>query len=179
MTDIETEYEDTEEESTPQSLIDLIKQDVDDLVNDESTFIPVIGHERTGLAIKYRMPTSGKELDTLARKVERQTKDKYERNLWTAMDTIIILCDGIYVRPPYLDLDDYVMLDPQDEGAPVKIDTRLAGIIGAPEDGTARGVLRKLFGNKETLILNHAERLNRWLNNTKADLTVEVWQLGE
>lgn len=163
----------------PQSLVDLIKADHADLASREDTYIPVIGYEKSGLAIKYRLPETGKVLDDIARKVEREdSKDPYYRNLFTAMDTMIKLCEGIYVKPS--GVEDYVMLDPQEMGVPVKFDDRLAEIIGMPTtiSPPARTVVKKLFDGNEIAIGSHSEKLSRWINNTNADLTLELWQLG-
>lgn len=164
------------EVSAEGSLVDLIQQDLTELSENETVIIPIKGHERSGLAIKYRLPTSGKELDEIARKVERQDKDRWYRNINTAIDTIIALCEGLYVKPQ--GIDDYVMLDPQGSGTPVRFDSRLADIVNLPADATARTVLRKVFGNHELAIVAHAEKLNRWLTDTKADIETEFWQMG-
>lgn len=174
------EFEDQEAPTpfTEPSLVDLIKQDLKELSEAEDVFIPVKGYERTGLRVKYHMPESGKELDNIARKVMREQKDTYSRNLYTAIDTMIYLCDGLYVQPA--DVDEPVELDPQLTGSPVTFDETLAMIVGLDsENPTARQVVRKLFGNNEMAIIAHAEKLNRWLMDTKADLSVELWQMGE
>lgn len=159
------------------SIIDLLKADLQDLTDNAEATIPVVGYEKAGLAVKYHLPETGKQLDSIQRKVNAETKDPYYRNLNSAMDTMILLCEGLYVRPE--GVEDYVMLDPQETGMPVRFDARMAAIVDIPEDSPSRQVLKKVFGNNEMAILNHTERLGRWLNNTKADLVTELWQLGE
>jgi hypothetical protein len=160
------------------SMIDLLKQDLQELTEHQDVYIPISGYEKTGLAVRYRLPENGKELDAIGRKVMREHKDQFSRNLYIAMDTMIVLCLGLYVRPPDL-TDEYVELDPELEGSPVHFDYRLGSILGMDESGTARQVVKKLFGGNELAIINHAEKLNRWLMNTKADLSLELWQVGE
>lgn len=160
-----------------ESIVDLIQADFDELAANVDVFIPIIGYEKSGLAVKYHLPETGKQLDAIARKVNAETKDPYYRNLNTSIDTMILLCDGLYVKPA--EVEDYVMLDPQETGSPVRFDGRTAEIFGAAVDSPARAVVRKIFDSNEMAMLNHAERLARWLNNTKADLTTEIWQLGE
>jgi hypothetical protein len=71
-------------------------------------------------------------------------------------------------------------LDPGDTGTPVMFDQRLAEILGMEGQVTsARQVVRKLFGNNDMAIVAHAEKLNRWLANTRADVSLEIWQQGE
>lgn len=159
------------------SVLDLFNQEFKELADNKEAFIPVAGYGRTGLQVKYHLPESGKELDDIARKVQRETKENYYRNLFIATDTMIHLCSGLYVQPE--DTPEPVMLDPGDTGYPCMFDSRLGEMVGSPIESGARGALRKLFGNNDLAILSHAEKLNRWLQNTKADLTLEVWQMGE
>jgi hypothetical protein len=185
------ETEEPEEEVTssiaPQpSIVDLLRQDLKELEEAEDVFIPIIGYERVGLQVKYRMPESGKQLDEIARRVMREHKDTYSRNLYTAIDTMITLCEGLYVQPQLeVELEQTapdvpVMLDPELSGEPVKFDERLAEALGfGSEVHTARAVLRRTFGNNDLAVIAHAEKLSRWLSNTKANLDMEFWQLGE
>jgi hypothetical protein len=161
------------------SVIDLLKQDVEEISQVEDVYIPVKGYERTGLAIRYHLPERHKELDTIANKVNREFKDNYSRNLHIGIDTMVYLCSGLYVKHPEPGTDEWVELDPQETGEPVHFDTRLAGILGWDDVSTARQVVKRLFGGNELAINVHAERLNRWLANTKADINQEFWQQGE
>lgn len=165
-----------EGEVTGSSLVDLIQSELQELAEVKDVTIPVIGYEKSGLAIKYRMPEGGKELDMIAQKCEREVKERWARNLNIAIDTMIALCEGFYVKP--LDAPEYVMLDPQDAGYPVKFDARMAVILGLTEEAPARQIVKKLFDGNELAVSNHSEKLGRWLNNTKADLEVELWQMG-
>lgn len=161
------------------SLVDLFQQELQEVTETVTVFIKIASLERIGAAVKYRFPENSKVLQQIAEKVMRQTKDEAGRNLYIAMDTMIALCDGIYVKPE--GMNDYVELDPQKLGYPVKFDERLASIVKLPdpESATARQVLRRVFGNNDMEILDHAERLNRWLKNKKADVESEMWQLGK
>jgi hypothetical protein len=166
------------------SYIDLLRQEYQELIDSEDVMIPIMGFERVGLRAKYRMPESGKELDNIARRVAREFKDNFSRNLYTAIDTMIILCEGMYVLPiAELDLEgnptEPQPLDPENMGEPARYDQKLAEIMGFTGTNSAREVVRKLFGKNDMAIVSHAEKLSRWLTNTKADLNVEFWQLGE
>lgn len=164
--------------STP-SVVDLFKAEQAELVSAKDIKIPVKGYELTGLQIQYHMPVDVKELDRIGAQIRKQYKDQFSQNLYMSMDTMIHLCDGLYVQPD--GVEEPVMLDPEEVGEPVQFDHRLAAIMGMenPEQATARQVVKRLFGNKDLMVIAHAERLNRWLQNVKADLTSEVWQLGE
>jgi hypothetical protein len=166
------------EQGAARSLLDTFKQEQQELADAKSVLIPVKGYERTGLQVQYVMPAHGKQLDDIARKVQREYKDTYSRNLYGAIDTMIALCDGLYVQ---LDgMENVVMLDPREEGLACQFDETLAELMGMNgQTGSARQVVLRLFGNNETAVLAHAERLSRWLANTKADLNAEIWQVGE
>lgn len=176
---------DSEEVDTPvviskeaggNSLVDLIKADLQEAAKNVDVYISVAGREKSGLAFKYHLPETGKVIDEIGKKVERESKDEFYRALNTTMDTIIHLCEGIYVKPP--GVTDYVMLDPQEAGFPVKFDDRMAEIVGLQQGATARSILKKIFGGNDMAIMSHGERLSRWLNNTNADLEKELWQVG-
>jgi hypothetical protein len=161
------------------SLVDLLKQDLQEITENKEVYISVVGYEKTGLAVRYHLPENGKELDNIGRKVMREYKDQFSRNLYIGIDTMIHLCMGLYIKPPGIS-EEYIELDPEMEGSPVGFDYRLAGILGMDQDGsTARLVVKKVFGNNDLAIIGHAEKLNRWLMNTKADLSLELWQVGE
>lgn len=160
------------------SLVDTFKQELQELAETKTVMIPVRGYERTGLQVKYMMPENGKQLDAIARRVNREVKDTYSRNLFTAMDTMSTLCDGLYVQPE--GVPEPVMLDPNETGMPCHFDVTLAELMGMNgTSGSARQVIKRLFGNNDMAVMSHAERLSRWLQNTKADLDVEFWQVGE
>src|SRR5215472_3324951 len=159
------------------SILDVFQQELRELTETKEVYIPVKGYEGSGLQIKYFLPQSGRELKDIARKVQRETKDSFQRNLYVAMDTMIHLCDGIYVQPE--GVEEPVMLDPHNTGYACHFDTTLEEMMPGDATGTARGALRKLFGNNDFAMISHAERLNRWLQNTKADLDLEFWQTGE
>lgn len=164
------------------SILDVLKADYDDIAGDKSVYIPIVGWEKSGLAIKYRHPHSGKELDAVARTVYREiSKDqRYSRGITLAIDTMIRLNEGLYVKPA--GVDDYVELDPEERGRPYDLGDgeKLSSIFGwNGEVSTSRDVVRKLFGGNELAIGAHSEKLQRWLMNTKADLDTEIWQMGE
>ena len=168
----------TEGGGISQSLLDTFQAELDEIASTKSVMIPVKGYEKTGLQVRYGMPENGKHLDQLARRVQREYKDAFSRNLYIAIDTMIDLCEGIYVQPE--DVPEPVMLDPHDTGEPCEFDVTLAELMGMNGmSGSARQVVRRLFGNNDFAVMAHAEKLSRWLQNTKADLELEFWQTGK
>lgn len=162
------------------SIVDLIKQEQQELTEIKDVLIPIKGYEKAGLRVKYGMPESGKVLDNIARKVMREVKDTYSRNLFITMDTMAHLEQGLYVLPPEMALDEAVELDPEHTGMAISLTGEtFAKMVGAAEGSSARDIIRKAFGGNELAIVAHGEKLNRWLQDSKADLSVEVWQMGE
>ena len=160
------------------SYVDLLKQDMQALTEHEEVFIKVPGYEKSGLQVKYRLPENGMELDKIARKVNREYKETFQRNLYNAIDMMIYLCEGLYVQPA--GEPEPVPFDPEGRGQPAYFDDSIAGVLNM--NGTelrSRNIVKKLFNNNDFAIVNHAERLNRWLMDTSANLEVEFWQSGE
>lgn len=164
------------------SLIDAFKEELKEFGANQTVLISVKGYEKIGLKVQYRKPEHGKEIDAIRSKVERQVKGAYERNLLTSIDTMIHLCDGLYVQPA--DVDEPVMFDPYETGVPAGFDDTLAELLGMNSNGAtgpfdARAIIKKLFDDNDLAINSHSERLSRWLQNSKADVDAELWQLGE
>lgn len=161
------------------SIVDLLNEEAAEISNIKFVHIPILGYEKTGLTARYHMPENGKELEKINRKAEREFKDTYSRSLTSSLDTMIHLCDGLYVNPN--NDPEPVELDPDMIGYPVRFDERCAEIFGWAEPGmTARTVVKRLFNGNDLAILSHGEKLSRWLHNAKADVTRELWQeLGE
>jgi len=166
------------------ALVDLLKQDAAEVASPSDVYIPVKGYERTGLAIRYRVPESGRILDQIATKVNREYKTPYERNLYMGIDSMIVCCVGIYVRSAEAATEDniegWVELNPDNTGEALTFgDLKLAELFGFGETKTARTFVKKIFGNNDIAINDHAARLNRWLIDTNVDINASLWNLGE
>lgn len=160
------------------SYVDLLKQDLQSLTDNEEVYIKVPGYEKSGLQIKYRLPESGAELDKIARRINREYKETFQRNLYNAIDMMIYLCEGLYVQPE--NEDEPVPFNTNGGDSPIFFDEELAGVLNMNgTDLRVRAIVKRLFNNNDFAIVNHAERLNRWLMDTSADLEVEFWQSGE
>lgn len=161
------------------SLIDLLREEVREVSETKFVYIPIQGFGKTGLAARYVLPESGKQLENISNKVNREFKTRFERNLYSAIDTMILLCAGLYIRTP--DVEEYIELDPELLGEPVQFDMRLAETLGFVDCKSARTVVRRIFGNNDIAIMTHAEKLSRWLQNTSVDVNTQLWEqnLGE
>lgn len=162
----------------PVSIVDMLRNDLEQINSIQDTLILVPGYENSRLAVKYRL-ASGRELTDIAQKVWREQKDLYSRGLLAAIDTMVVLCVGLYVQPE--GVESPVELDPQEMGMPVSFsDDRLADILGmAPDEPrSARAVVRKLFNNNELAIMAHSTKLQEWLQDTTGEAEQGFW-LGE
>src|SRR4029077_20071327 len=163
--------------SSNPNVIDLLRQEFQELVAAESVHIPIVGYSRIGLTAKYRLPEKGQELDIIGRAIEKEMKgeSQYTKNLFIAIDTMIRLCEGLYVQPE--GYDEPIELDPEERGSAVTYADCHEAFKFDPTMRT-REVVRRIFGGPkhDMAILTHAEKLNRWLSNTNADLSLEFWQ---
>lgn len=163
------------------SLLDAVRQDYQEIAATKDVYIPLVGYKSSGLAVRYRLPESGKELDAVATKVFKQftKQQRYERNIYTAIDTMIMLCMGLYVEHPDM-AGVWVEFDPELQGNPITFnDGRLPEALGWEGIDTARAGVRKLFDGNDIVLLGHAEKLSRWLSDTSVDMSTEIWELGE
>ena len=160
------------------SIAGLLKADLQTQASRKDVLIRVPGFEKSGIQIKYRLPESAAELAQISTKVERETKDLTARGLRMFMDTIVLLCDGVYYQTQ-TDAEPQP-LDVEGTGEPCFIDERLAGYLGMNgDDYSARDVVRHLFGGNDFAIISHGEKLQRWVVDQSTDVNKEFWQLGE
>src|SRR4051812_31511846 len=124
------------------SVVDLIKQQQRELEEAKEVYIPIKGYEAAGLHARYGLP-EGKILDDITRKIGRETKDNYYRNLYTIMDVMAHLCEGLYIVDPN-NADNFLAFDPVVSGQPVGFDADLANVLGLELDNpSARQVIKK------------------------------------
>ena len=122
---------------------------------------------------KYHL-LDGKELDMIADKVKRQTRNRVDRGLFAAADTLIECCDGLYIAK---DENVFEALDPDKRGTPLAYEPALGAFIGAVGADTARKVVFALFGENDSALAAHTMKLNRWFANTNRDADEDF--LGE
>lgn len=178
MSDIITEPEveaavngDLEDQS--RNLMDEIRKARRNLAENRQTYIQLPGYEHVGLVAQYHL-LDGKQLDMIAERVKRQTKDRVDRGINAAVDTFIAACDGLFVEKD----GGYAPLDPDNRGMPLRYEPSLAKFCDFYKEGmTARQVVFGLFGDNDAAIAGHAMKLNRWFMNTTSEVDDEF--LGE
>lgn len=170
---LDEELEHQEDPEDQSNILESIRARRRSLLENRSTYIIVPGYDDIGLVASYHL-LDGKELDMIGDKVKRQTRDRVERGLFAAADTMIAACDGLFLDRGQ---GEYVPFDPGRTGEPLRFGKELSEFIGADGADTARKSLFALFGNNDAAIGTHAMKLNRWFTNTTRDADEEF--LGE
>ena len=169
------EPEEAEEQSEANTLMERLRAERQGMAEDQSIDISIPGYGDPVLLCRYRL-VEGRELQRIMDKVRRQTKDSFDRNLLTTVDTFIAACEGIYIKEPDSE-EEPVPLDPDNTGAPMQYEPSLAKFLGF-EANNAREVVRGVFGENDNAIMQHGARLARWFGNTELTDT-EEFLLGE
>jgi hypothetical protein len=161
-------------EEQPESLLDQLAAKREAVSSTKETILPLPGYDRTPpfLHIKYRLLDS-KEIGQLATKVNNQFRDRWERALFLAVDTVIAACVGFY----YSETGNATDVKPLTIGEqPV---TRFSAALAEGlkfadklEDAKQpRNVVLGLFGQNDVALQNHVFLLNRWMADTSIDVS--------
>ena len=158
------------EEEVAANLLDQLRAERKESMEDVSTFIQVPGYEQIPMFVQYKM-MDGHDIERISRKVARQTRDRWNRALMVAIDVMIAAATGVYVeyggemKPLTYNRQPITGYTPE-----------LAQCLDFKAE-TAREVVIGTFQNKDLHITNHSMRLQRWFGDTSANLD-EEW-LGE
>jgi hypothetical protein len=158
-------------EEPPADVLDSLRQQRAELTENTTTLISIPGYERPVLLAQYRL-MDGVELNKIARKVQKQSRDQWQRQIFAATDVLIAGCTGFYVDkndgegPQPLTVNG----DPVDGYSPP-----LAEGLGFNAT-TAREVLFGVFTNNELAIAAHSMRYQRWLGNTNAEVDLDFFE---
>ena len=158
------------------SLLDVLAAQRKELSENRETEISIPGYERGGFALfaRYRL-LSGPELEAIMRRVQKEYKKQYDRNLYGSVDVFIEACLGFSVEMPDGDRRPLTY-----QGAP---------IIGYNEDLAAalrfepapnprersRSIVFGTFGNNVVAIGQHNLSLGRWMGNTNIEIDEEIF----
>jgi len=159
-----------------ESLLDQLRKKREEVTENNTCFIPIPGYDAYPpiLVAKYGI-LDGKELDNIGRKVARETKDRWQRNILAAMDVLIACCQGMYV-------------DHQNGEEPEPLTMNGEPIIGYSADlaqalqfnaTTARQVVSGVFASNDLALMQHNVRLSMWMGNTSRRIDEDVFSAGE
>lgn len=146
-------------------------------VNDtKETFIPLPGYDKNPpiLLAKYRL-LDGTEIARVADKTRTEFRNRWERQIYSAVDIFTVACIGIYY-----DLEEGEGPQPLTvQGVPVMGFTsdlaeglKFADKLEDPND--QRQVVFGLFGNNDVMIGQHSFALQRWFGDTTQEVTSDL-----
>ena len=124
--------------------------------------IPGYDNEPPVLMAKYRLMT-GKELDDIANRVSRETKDRSQRQTLAAVDTFITCCEGIYYD--MMDGEGPIPFPSLNDMPVMGFNQDLADALQFPAE-TSRQVVFGIFADNDIAIMQHNVRLGMWMSNT-------------
>lgn len=170
-----------EDEEQPQAvnLMEQLRAQRQEALDDTSVDLPLPSNIYSDpiVLVRYRM-VDARETQRIMKKVQRQTKGEYERNLYTTMDTLITACEGIFVLPADAEPGDKPQPLTLNGEGPLLFDERLAEWMGI-EAQSARQTLLEFFANKETAIMVTGAKLARWQAGEDPATISDEWMLGE
>ena len=152
-------------DGAPDSLFEQLRQAREATAEDTDMFLAIPGYKEKGIHLyaKYQL-LDGTALARIGRKVQH-IKDRWQRNLLAATDTIVASCTGMYV-----DLEEegneegYTQLTA--DGTPINgYSDELAAKMNI-QSNSARGVVFGMFAGNELAVVQHSMRLQRWMGNT-------------
>jgi hypothetical protein len=172
----------------PTPIIDLADEQPDNLLSQlaekrraiaeaREVDIPVPGYDKTPpkLLIRYRL-LEGQELTQVADRMRQAFKNRYERQINAAAETMVAAVTGLYV-----DLDDGSPPSPlMIKGEAVTgFSAELAEALGfadkIDDPARPRDVVFGLFGNNDVMLGQHNFQLNRWMSDTTTDVSQELF----
>lgn len=142
----------------------------------KETFIPVPGYDRHPplLLIRHQL-LDGPDLNRIGEKIRREVKDKWQRQLFAAVDTIIATCVGIFVdegngKPPeQLTFNGEPIL-----GFSLELAQALQFDGELSDPPTARSVVFKLFADNDAAISKYNYMLNNWITDPTLNVAEEM-----
>lgn len=145
----------------------------EELSSDQRALIPVPGYNDPQLLIEYKLMT-GPELNAIGRKVGKETKDAWYRQLHAAIDVMVAAATGVYVQmdgsePKALTIDGEPCT-----GYTSSLAQKLR--IDAGDPPRVRKVVREIFGNNDVALGNHSFRLQRWMSDTSVNVDEELFE---
>jgi hypothetical protein len=167
-----------EEEAAPSTLIENLRAKRKEQSEEQTLLLELPGYNEgyPKLLAKYRL-LEGHDVDRIGRNVTRETKDRWDRQMLTAIDIMIEACLGLYVDEGNGDEPHPLTWNNGNEITGFNED--LAHALQF-EAHSARDVVFGLFGGRshDLMIMEHNVRLGRWMGNTSRKVDEELL-LGE
>ena len=154
------------QEETPaasSSLMESLRQQRREILADDHTDEPIPGYSNPMLVARYGI-IEARDVSNIQRKVERQTKDRFDRELYTTIDVLLSACQGIYVLRP----EDTEPVPLEGPNGIMSYDTELAEFLDLGDVQNARQILRAVFASDHAVMF-HALRVQRWMMRATGD----------
>lgn len=164
-------------ETSPQSPLAALRARRDEVAENREVFISIPAYEEMGLKARYRL-LGLDESEDIAKRVRKQTRDRAEFMYNVSQDIAIAALEGFILVPPGSGIKDEEadqLLDP-DNAQPITTYAKLAEVMGwvSPNgQPTNRMAMWWVFGENEFSVGTHGLQLQRWMNNTNADVDSE------
>lgn len=159
-----------EQQVEPDSVVDLLRRKREEVADAKTVDIAVPGYNNSPpiLLIRYHL-IDGPTMDRIGRKIMRQTKDKWSRQVFAAIDTMIEAIEGFYV-----DMQDGSEVRPLTlHGDPVTTFGPELQEVLQLEAQTARETVQELFNHNDVALASHNVQLSRWMGNTTGEVDEE------
>jgi len=160
------------EAEAPSSTLESLRRKREALTENRTVDLAVPGYDKEppALYIRYNL-LQGPEIDRITRKVMRETKDRWDRQVLSSIDAMIAACEGLYIdwddgtgrQPLTLNGDHILNFGPE-----------LAQALGIQDAGSARAIVREVFGNNDVALAQHNIQLSRWMGNTASEVDEEL-----
>ena len=128
------------------------------------------------LFCRYKLLDS-KRLNNIGERVIKTIRERDERALAGALDTLIASCDEFFVRHEGREIPLREVIGQEE---PVRYDAALAKFLKfegeLPETPTARTVVMALFLDNEVAIAAHNHQLSRWMMGSETDSDGEFFE---
>jgi hypothetical protein len=147
------------------SMMDQLRRKRHELEGRKTVDIDVPGYDGM-LVAEYRI-IGTKELEQIGTKIEREFKAQGDRMLFAAIDGLLKACVQLY----YSRDGDKVPISESfgPDEPPVTFDSRLAEFFNLNTE-SARDTLYAVFAENEIAIMQHSEKLGRWLGDTSREV---------
>lgn len=145
------------------SMMEALRRKHQELTNSQTLDMPMPGYEDL-LVVRYRVLDVQKELNQINRKAASEFSDAIVAQLFGTMDAMARACVEIFGKRG----DEIVPLAESigPDAPPVRYNQALAEFMGWEDVTSARDVIMRLFANNEPMIMEHGQRLSRWMSNT-------------
>lgn len=124
--------------------------------------------------IRYRLLEST-ELDSISQKVRQETRNRSDRVLLSALDSLIMSCEEVWVREngKEIPLRQYEEYEGSKE-VPVRFNIELAEFLAftdmLPDPPTARSVVLAMFGGNDIAAQAHSAANAQWMMRAGAEV---------